>query len=927
MATLTESELEKLFSGAPQYFCRSEGHYTGAPHPSVAFPWDEKLEIRDLTDHTQIEDRAWTRVTAWPHITRDVQGDRSKAKKASEEKRRAHFYPRCRERPNMLSMGGLEKGSMGYQAFLELGVADALQEEQLGFESMGSRTPIVVEQRQKMLTSKDGLRHMEENLILEQLIKNGRRYSEQHLRERRVTSELYNELFLQILHPPTKVLDHRDPYSLTVQISALVKVLAAPNMWIDFSHVEWRIRLGQLLWGHPTEDEVDDGMSTKTTDSATEIFEERYWLLLQILLGCELLIRLDAITEGDELGIESIRPSEIHRFEKDANRSVKWTLHLARAWLENIEVIKTETVEDTQPEPTGWLATLTKRMSISRGHESHNHHRSGPLYAIKGKHVQRQVDGLTHFARKLRWPDVDFEPSKISDNCRSVTEGAPLNTPLASPLSRADSHRSSYFGDANSDRKVKHVPARRRKISAALHPSGWLSKSYVSGLMLPGEGLSHFLMSTLLENDPDAMERLGPMANLCGGFIYSGKSFWSTSCIVGRVLAAGKGSAECMGWISSDITPRGLGDGWVDIKVEETREDVEFVDKKARIWAKQTIERESRILGDGDSSSVLPADFIIPFENVYKDRSPPNIRIEFRSLNLKPIESSIRTAASSIADGLTPTSDVSTPPLGIRTCPATVTFTVSDNDTGEENDYTYSLSKDINFVTAHPCVPSQHVKILKSPSSPTIQQVDLSGSTPTTAKCASIVGHPLHKYYTYTALHLSELIAKQDFSLEALLGDYSTAPTGRRPSQTPSPTRGAAKVLVIDCITGFKSLPQEHEIPLSPVVSRTSSNMSGPPLASPTSPTMHRRESSTSMTSPNGDREDGFFGAAFESASKKMHSETRRRQFGSDVEILVRAFCAEKGWNALISRRRRGCLACAIREAGALGLKVIIRVD
>ena len=35
MATLSDSEIEKLFSGAPQYFARSEGHYTGAPHPSV----------------------------------------------------------------------------------------------------------------------------------------------------------------------------------------------------------------------------------------------------------------------------------------------------------------------------------------------------------------------------------------------------------------------------------------------------------------------------------------------------------------------------------------------------------------------------------------------------------------------------------------------------------------------------------------------------------------------------------------------------------------------------------------------------------------------------------------------------------------------------------------------------------------------------
>ena len=573
MATLTESEIEKLFSGAPQYFARSEGHYTGAPHPSVAFPWDEELEIRDLTDHSQIEDKAWGSITAWPHITRDVNSDRSAAQRVSEEKRRAHFYPRCRERPNMLSMFGLEKGSVGYQAGLELAVSDALQEEQWGFETVTGRLPAIIEQRQRMLTSKDGLRHVDETVIMEQLIKNGQRYSEKHLREKRVSSELYNELFLQILHPPTKVLDHHDPYSLAVQILALVKVLAAPNMWIDFSHVEWRIRLGQLLWGSPVEDEVEDGASAKAGESASDIHhEERYWLLLQILLACELLIRLDAITEGEELGTESIRPAEIHRFERDANKSVKWSLILARVWLENIEIAKTESAEKTGTEekPSGWLATLTKRMSLTRDHGSHGSRDRSPAYAIRGKHVQRQIRGLAHFARRLRWPDVDFYVSKISDNCRSVAEGTPLTTPLASPSTHASSRRSSYFSSSKTHNQVHRPRSRRRKISATLHSSGWLSKSYVSGLMLPGEGLSHFLMATLLENDPEALSKLGTMANLCGGFVYAGKSFWSTACIVGRVLAAGKGAVECMGWISSDITPQGLEDGWVNVEVEET---------------------------------------------------------------------------------------------------------------------------------------------------------------------------------------------------------------------------------------------------------------------------------------------------------------------------------------------------------------------
>ncbi|KAK4229056.1 hypothetical protein QBC38DRAFT_360588 [Podospora fimiseda] len=932
MATLSDSEIEKLFSGAPQFFARSEGHYTGAPHPSVAFPWDEALEIRDLTDHTQIEDRAWGCVTAWPHITRDVHSDRSRAQRATEQKRRAHFYPRCRERPNMLSMFGLEKGSVGYQAALELSVADALQEEQWGFESIGTRVQAIVDQRQRMLTSKDGLRHIDETLIMEQLIKNGQRYSEKHLREKRVSSELYNELFLQILHPPTKVLDHRDPYSLAVQISALVKVLAAPNMWVDFSHVEWRIRLGQLLWGTDLEDEVDDGASVKTSNTVNDIHEERYWLLMQILLACELLIRLDAITEGEELGVESIRPAEIHRFEKDANKSVKWSLILARAWLENIEVAKTEGRPSTEEKSSGWLATLTKRMSLSREHgSSHggaNHHKSGggAVYAIRGKHVQRQVDGLAHFARRLRWPDADYSVSKISGNCHAVVEGTPLNTPLASPSSRADSQRSSYFGGStcsSNQGKVKRVPSRRRKIAAAIHPSGWLSKSYVSGLMLPGEGLCHFLMATLLENDLEAMALLGPMANLCGGFVYSGKSFWSTSCIVGRVISAGHGAVECMGWISTDVIPEGLGNGWVNIESEDTSEDALQVDKKARLWNKHAVERESNVLGDADYSSVLPADFIIPYENIYKDKVPPTLYIELKALKLWAPVDSVHTTPTEeygFPPAITPLSERSQKIPQIRTYAASVSFTVTDLETDEQSEVSFTLGKEISFVTAHPCVPSQHVRIMKSPSSPTIRQLDVNGGSGSALLVSSLScllnrtnfllnwssGHPLHKYFTYTAIHLSELLGpKRDFSLEALLGTYNA---GQRPSLAPAPN-SPAKVLVIDCITGFQPQPPEHDVPLSPIVSRSESIYS---MSSPLSP------------GPEGGNP---FSSGLESASKKMHSETRRRQFGSDMEILVRAICAEKGWNALISRRRRGCLACAIREAGALGWKVVIRVD
>lgn len=129
-------------------------------------------------------------------------------------------------------------------------------------------------------------------------------------------------------------------------------------------------------------------------------------------------------------------------------------------------------------------------------------------------------------------------------------------------------------------------------------------------------------------------------------------------------------------------------------------------------------------------------------------------------------------------------------------------------------------------------------------------------------------------------------------------------------------------MLVIDAITNFIAQPEAHEIPLSPVTSRTSTSFSESSQQSLLSGELDGGIASPlKRTDTDMDQKNG--GAA----EHQMHNETRRRQFGSDMEILIRAICAEKGWNAMISRRRRGCLACAIREAGALGWRVVIRVD
>ncbi len=557
ISPLSLADLHKIFSGAPQFFARSEGHYTGAPHPSVAFPWDSDVKIRDLTDHKQIADDAWGCLTAWPHITSHV--SRSAEELEEHHKRhRAHFLPRCRERPNMLSMQGIERGTTGYGAALELGVADALE---ISDGTLNGDSEFITEHRKKFLNGKDGLRPVTDSTLIDRLMDVSEVYHDDPIKHCRPVVQLYTELFTQILFPPSRVTDSEDPYSLQVQVEELVHVLAAPIVWVDFSRVEWRIKLGHILWGPSPEAEEDDDIAINN-EIMHESTDQKYWLLLQILLASELLIRLDAISVNMEHGVDPAKAAEIQRFEKDATTSVKWSLILARTWLENIRVERPAPGNVEDKKPTGWLATLTgsapSEIPVVDGIAS---------LQFRGRYSSRQLDGLLHFSRKIGWPGIETLAAKISVNGVKISDSV-QSTPTGTPLTISTQRSTSYF--PNRRPAVWRGLSLHKNLSAAFHPSGWLSNSYLSGLILPGEGLSHFLIATLLENDSAAVATLGEQANLYGGFVYCGKSFWSTACIVGRVVAAGKSSSECMGWISSDVVPRGVGENWVDIDVEYT---------------------------------------------------------------------------------------------------------------------------------------------------------------------------------------------------------------------------------------------------------------------------------------------------------------------------------------------------------------------
>lgn len=128
-------------------------------------------------------------------------------------------------------------------------------------------------------------------------------------------------------------------------------------------------------------------------------------------------------------------------------------------------------------------------------------------------------------------------------------------------------------------------------------------------------------------------------------------------------------------------------------------------------------------MGDADSSNVLPADFIIPHENNHQEPPPSNIRIELKSLDLSPTTDSPQSTPV-LEEAETPFSDFSQT-SDLQTHQASMHFTMTYDGVQGEQNLQLSLSKDVYFVTAHPCAASSYVKYFKSPTSPTIQQIDL----------------------------------------------------------------------------------------------------------------------------------------------------------------------------------------------------------
>ena len=148
-------------------------------------------------------------------------------------------------------------------------------------------------------------------------------------------SELGESLFTSLLVPNLDTpRDENGPeFSLETQIDALQDILETKGLWHDFTLVEWRIRIGQLLW---TETDVIDGCWPLQNLSERDVF------ILQVTLAAELLVRLKLLqarspADADLMAVPLIQPRSL---------KVQWDLLLAEIFLINLRVSATLGLDD-----------------------------------------------------------------------------------------------------------------------------------------------------------------------------------------------------------------------------------------------------------------------------------------------------------------------------------------------------------------------------------------------------------------------------------------------------------------------------------------------------------------------------------------------------------------------------------------------------
>ncbi|KAJ5965018.1 uncharacterized protein N7479_004894 [Penicillium vulpinum] len=733
---------------------------------------------------------------------------------------RATFDVGIFEVPNMLSNNGQEPGTVGFRHFLELPVADVVRYNgpekprtpaylqqvstmaaMAAFDIMeGYNKPYsqcqsgAVYDRHRLICEgpeawkRIGVRDINLRALVQRLeylrqhrhdmLRDGSTRTILDIESPREMHEILHTQFLYPRPPPTDIIESH-PQSIKSQIKTLAIVLATPGAWINFSLPEWRFRAGQVLWEasvHGDGDCLDPDSSNQKVprDVLIKSGMERKWFLIQMLLSAELLLRLDAFVRVDMLHDPHEHPLTLHellQFEKLREGKLNWDLIVARRFLNSLHI----TCASPQPPPSP-AGSRSRSQSIKSPEKSRRfplldsltRRNSSPVADLQSAwdcelsstHVRLQLEGLYVFAENIGWPRLAELKATME-----MKLGDPNNPVLPAVVVDDRWGREKISKElllAKEDMYTRNPCRRRVKLCSSGDPRsktlGWISRSWLSGFVVPGEGISHLLMATLLENDADVLDQLGPIANLYGGFVYGGRSWWSKACVVGRVLSSSAGANTCMGWISSDMMPRDVNTrelfkrGWLELAVEE----VPQMSSRPRIKHGVKLAMESTPLGMGDITADA---FTLPTDN---PGPIPTSTVKIEGLTL------------SVGDYKPPNGN------GITPAAASMSFSVKDaHNAGEPTTVCFPLKYNVRFISAHECCPPLGVASRKSDR----EKNETQQPTRPVSKYTRLPGHPLHKSYRYNYV-----------SLESL----STTPAPRSTSSQGAGATQAPGIMVID---------------------------------------------------------------------------------------------------------------------------------
>ena len=760
---LSKDEAKTLFFGAPHFMLEKGKH--GKAFPQAFFPWNNDLDVSDLTDRQPLSHEAFGAATLHAHLPIPNKGTWKpsvEGPQMREKWKRPMFDLGIFEVPNMLSIDGKEPGTVGLRYFLELPLAESFSSRSIQpaadkpewdmgkMQAIEVTTALKHDNRniklgkhappQDRLTlvrggpkawASVGVRDITTPMIMQrlayisdmhdQILKDGFQTS---LLSKQSCAELHKHLFTEFLFPPVFNGSEADPNDLKVQTESLAKVLTTPGAWIDLSRREWRIRIGQILWEIPPH----QGFEADTSDLPPD--SERKWLLIQLLLAIELLLRLEAAirlgvaTQTEDFHVSS---AEIHHFNKLRNDKINWDLVTARRFLDTLRVVKPETTIEHN------LGTINDShfFSALRRKRDHEGERLDSSWScpMQPRQLKMQITALSIFAKALDWPD--WTPIETRLRKELLEDQENVKTLFSTPIPSTAKEEARVFAELGIDPRLEPKGGAwiRRACVMLQTPGkgrvgGWLSRAWMMGLVLPSEATSVLLMACLLENHTNVLSKIGQVAYLHSGFTLGGRSWWSIHSIIGRVFAP-TGGSQSMGWVNTPTLKlqnsegQAIIEGWYNVcthKMPTLREG-------SRIQDGPRLAVESSPLGIGHGK-VLSTEFsMIDDKQVFKDR-PPQIRLEAVAFK----EHKENGVAS-------------------RTYQAEATFDVVSQDRGRLK-FTFQLWYDAYFVTAHSCRPHGHARRAEEVLGEAHSQHDATDQLP---------AHPLHQSYEYRVARLEDL--------------------------------------------------------------------------------------------------------------------------------------------------------------------------